>query len=34
LISGEDNPPYKNGLPAYVRLKNQLVKKKLPPFKV
>jgi len=34
LISGEDNPPYRNGLPAYVRLKNELVKKKLPPFKV
>jgi ATP-dependent phosphofructokinase / diphosphate-dependent phosphofructokinase len=34
LIAGEDNPPYKNGLPVYVRLKNQLVKKKLPPFKV
>jgi 6-phosphofructokinase 1 len=34
LIRGEDHPPYKNGLPDYVRLKNQLVKKKLPPFKV
>lgn len=32
LIAGEDNPPYKHGLPQYVRLKNQLVRKKLPPF--
>ena len=32
LIRGEDNPPYRNGLPQYVRLKNRLVKKKLPPF--
>lgn len=32
LIQGEDYPPYKNGLPRYVRLKNQLIKKKLPPF--
>jgi 6-phosphofructokinase 1 len=29
LIQGEDYPPYKNGLPAYVRLKNQRVAKKL-----
>ncbi|MBX2886133.1 MAG: 6-phosphofructokinase [Granulosicoccus sp.] len=29
LISGEDYPPYKNGLPDYVTLKKQLVKKKL-----
>lgn len=29
LIKGEDYPPYKNGLPQYVTLKNQLVKKKL-----
>jgi 6-phosphofructokinase len=30
LISGEDYPPYKEGLPAYVRLKNVAVAKKLP----
>jgi 6-phosphofructokinase 1 len=29
LIQGEDYPPYKNGLPQYVRLKNIPVKKKL-----
>ncbi len=29
LISGEDYPPYKNGLPRYVRLKNVAVPKKL-----
>lgn len=29
LIKGEDYPPYKNGLPDYVSLKNVLVKKKL-----
>jgi len=34
LIAGEDYPRYRNGLPQYVRLKNQLVRKKLPPFKV
>jgi 6-phosphofructokinase len=32
LIDGEDYPPYKNGLPQYVRLKNKLVRKKLPAF--
>ena len=32
LIRGEDYPPYKNGLPQYVRLKNVAVKKKLPAF--
>ncbi|MCB1691993.1 MAG: 6-phosphofructokinase [Pseudomonadales bacterium] len=32
LIQGEDYPPYKDGVPAYVRLKNELVKKKLPAF--
>jgi len=32
LIQGEDYPPYKNGLPAYVTLKNMPVEKKLPPF--
>ncbi|MEM7078785.1 MAG: 6-phosphofructokinase [Pseudomonadota bacterium] len=30
LIAGEDYPAYKNGLPQYVTLKNQLVAKKLP----
>lgn len=34
LIQGEDYPPFKHGLPAYVRLKNQLVPKKLPTFEV
>lgn len=34
LICGEDNPPYKNGLPVYVRLKNTLVRKKLPAFEI
>jgi 6-phosphofructokinase 1 len=29
LIAGEDFPPFKNGLPEYVTLKNQLVPKKL-----
>ena len=32
LIEGEDYPPYRHGLPLYVRLKNQIVKKKLPAF--
>jgi ATP-dependent phosphofructokinase / diphosphate-dependent phosphofructokinase len=30
LIQGEDYPPYKNGMPQYVRMKNTAVKKKLP----
>ena len=30
LIEGEDYPAYKGGLPSYVRLKNELVAKKLP----
>ncbi|MBM4221620.1 MAG: 6-phosphofructokinase [Gammaproteobacteria bacterium] len=30
LIQGEDYPPYKGGLPAYVRLKSVAVRKKLP----
>lgn len=30
LIQGEDYPPYQDGLPAYVRLLNQSVAKKLP----
>jgi len=34
LISGEDHPQYKNGLPVYVRLNNKLVRKKLPDFVV
>ncbi|VAX01759.1 Pyrophosphate-dependent fructose 6-phosphate-1-kinase [hydrothermal vent metagenome] len=35
LIQGEDYPPFKNGLPQYVTLKNVAVKKKLDkPFKV
>jgi len=34
LIAGEDYPAYKNGVPQYVRLKNQLVKKKLPVFTI
>lgn len=29
LIQGEDYPPYRNGLPQYVRLKNKAVAKKL-----
>jgi 6-phosphofructokinase 1 len=32
LIQGEAYPPYKNGLPYYVRLKNILAKKKLPAY--
>ena len=34
LIQGEDYPPYRNGLPRYVRLKNVGVKKKLGEFKI
>jgi 6-phosphofructokinase 1 len=35
LISGEDYPPYKNGLPVYVKLKNEAVAKRLmTPFEV
>jgi len=33
LIQGEAYPPYENGLPKYVKLKNQLAEKKLPTFK-
>ena len=29
LIKGEDYPPYRNGMPRYVRLQNRPVKKKL-----
>jgi 6-phosphofructokinase 1 len=34
LIKGEDYPPFKNGLPQFVQLKNMAVGKKLPPFKL
>ena len=34
LMKGEDYPPYKDGLPQYVRLKNVAVARKLPEFKV
>ncbi|MBE7527922.1 MAG: 6-phosphofructokinase [Burkholderiales bacterium] len=34
LIEGEDYPPYKSGLPDYVRLKNVAVAKKLAEFKI
>lgn len=33
LIVGEDYPPYKNGLPQYVKLKNVLIPKKLKKYK-
>lgn len=34
LIGGEDPPPYRNGLPDYVRLKNESVVRKLAEFKI
>lgn len=34
LIKGEDYPPYKNGMPQYVRLKNIAVPKKLDKFEL
>ncbi|MEM7210035.1 MAG: 6-phosphofructokinase [Pseudomonadota bacterium] len=34
LIEGEDYPPFENGMPKFVVLKNQLVDKKLPEFKL
>ncbi len=34
LIQGEDYPPYKNGMPDYVTLKNQIVDKKLDLFEI
>ncbi len=34
LIKGEDYPPYKDGLPQYVRLKNVAVTKKLDDFSI
>ena len=33
LIQGEDYPPYKNGIPQYVRLKKVLEKKRLKKWK-
>jgi 6-phosphofructokinase 1 len=33
LIAGEDYPPYRRGLPAYVQLKGVAVARRLPPFK-
>lgn len=34
LIAGEDPPPYRDGLPDYVRIKGAAVRRKLPAFKV
>jgi 6-phosphofructokinase 1 len=34
LIQGEDYPPYRDGLPDYVTLKNTAVPKKLPAYKL
>ncbi|MCB1983797.1 MAG: 6-phosphofructokinase [Burkholderiales bacterium] len=34
LIEGEDYPPYKDGLPDYVRLKNVAIEKKLAGFEI
>ena len=34
LILGEDYPPYREGLPQYVQLKNVAVKKKLPAYEL
>ncbi|MGE0081474.1 MAG: 6-phosphofructokinase [Thiohalomonadaceae bacterium] len=34
LIQGEDYPPYEDGLPRYVTLKNVAVEKKLPVFEI
>jgi 6-phosphofructokinase 1 len=34
LIQGEDYPPYENGLPSYVTLKNKRVPKQLGPFEL
>ena len=34
LIKGEDYPPFKDGLPQYVRLKNVSVPKKLADFSI
>ena len=34
LIQGEEYPPFENGMPRYVTLKNQAVAKRLPEFKL
>ena len=34
LIQGEDYPPYREGLPDYVTLKNEAVERRLPEFKL
>ena len=34
LIQGEDYPPYKDGLPDYITLKNAPVEKRLPSFEL
>jgi 6-phosphofructokinase 1 len=34
LIQGEDYPPYANGMPSYVTLKNEGVARKLPDFEI
>jgi len=34
LIEGEDYPPYEGGLPRYVRIRGELLEKKLPAFEV
>ena len=34
LIEGECPPPFRAGLPDYVRLKNVALAKKLPPFEI
>ena len=34
LIAGEDYPVYRDGLPAYVTLRNELAPRRLPPFEV
>ena len=34
LIKGEDYPPFRNGLPRYVTLKNAAVPKKLAKFEI
>ncbi|MFP4076073.1 MAG: diphosphate--fructose-6-phosphate 1-phosphotransferase, partial [Halochromatium sp.] len=34
LIQGEDYPPFDNGLPRFVTLKNAPVAKKLEPFEL
>ncbi len=34
LIQGEDYPPYHNGMPNYVTLKNEMIPKRLDPFEL